>query len=66
VRLSKLDSGVNDFFWAKDGKAIFVTSDVKWPATGQEIDRRNGEYPTQARIWTGLFYRFWNEWRSGR
>jgi dipeptidyl aminopeptidase/acylaminoacyl peptidase len=65
TQLTKLESGVNDFLWARDGQAVFVTSDLKWPAEGQEIDRRNGEYPTQARIWTGLFYRFWNEWRNG-
>ncbi|HTL04798.1 MAG TPA: S9 family peptidase [Gemmatimonadales bacterium] len=65
TQLTHLTSGVNDFLWAKDGKAVFVTSDLKWPAEGQEIDRRNGEYPTQARIWTGLFFRYWNDWRTG-
>lgn len=65
TQLTKLESGVNDFLWARDGQAVFVTSDLKWPAEGQEIDRRNGEYPTQARIWTELFYRYWNEWRNG-
>jgi dipeptidyl aminopeptidase/acylaminoacyl peptidase len=65
TQLTKLESGVNDFLWARDGKAVYVTSDLKWPATGQEIDQRNGEYPTQARIWSELFYRYWNEWRNG-
>ena len=65
TQLTKLESGVNDFLWARDGQSVFVTSDLKWPAEGQEIDRRNGEYPTQARIWTEQFYRFWNEWRNG-
>ncbi len=65
TQLTELESGVNDFLWARDGKAVYVSSDIKWPADGQEIDRRNGEYPTQARIWTGLFYRYWNEWRNG-
>jgi dipeptidyl aminopeptidase/acylaminoacyl peptidase len=65
TQLTKLESGVNDFLWARDGQAVFVTSDLKWPAEGQEIDRRNGEYATQARIWTEQFYRFWNEWRNG-
>jgi len=65
AQLTKLESGVNDFLWAKDGKAVFVTSDLKWPPGDHEIDRRNGEYQTQARIWTGLFYRVWNEWREG-
>ena len=65
TQLTKLESGVNDFLWARDGKAVFVTSDLKWPAEGQEIDRRNGDFPTQARIWTELFSRVWNEWRNG-
>jgi dipeptidyl aminopeptidase/acylaminoacyl peptidase len=65
AQLTKLESGVNDFLWAKDGKAVFVTSDLKWPPGDHEIDRRNGDYQTQARIWTGLFYRVWNEWREG-
>lgn len=65
TQLTRLQTGVNNFLWARDGNAVYVTSDIKWPAEGQEIDRRNGEYPTQARIWTGLFYRFWNDWRTG-
>ena len=65
TQLTSLESGVNDFLWAKDGAALFVTSDLKWPPSGQEIDQRNGQYPTQAKIWTGLMYRFWNEWRVG-
>jgi len=65
VQLTSGESGVNDFLWAPDGKAVYATSDLKWPPTGQEIDRRNGEFPTQAKIWTDLFYRYWNEWRVG-
>ncbi len=65
-RLTTLQSGVNDFLWAPDGKALYVVSDVKWPIEGQEIDRRNGAFPTQAKIWTDLMYRHWNEWRVGQ
>jgi dipeptidyl aminopeptidase/acylaminoacyl peptidase len=65
AQLSSVESGVNDFLWAPDGNALFITSDVKWPAAGQEIDRRNGAYPTQAKIWSDLFYRHWTEWRVG-
>lgn len=65
TRLTSVESGINDFLWAPDGTAIFATSDLTWPPSGQEIDQRNGQYPTQARIWTGLMYRFWNDWRSG-
>ena len=66
VQLTRVASGVNDFLWAPDGKALFVVSGIKWPATGQEIDRRNGEYPTDAKIWDDLYYRHWDEWRVGQ
>lgn len=62
--LASLPTGVSDFRWSADGRALFLVSDVKWPPQ-REIDRRNGEYPTDARIWTALFYRHWNEWRAG-
>ena len=64
AKLTTVATGVNDFSWAPDGKALFLVADTKWPGV-QEIDRRNGEYPTNARILTSLFYRHWNEWRAG-
>lgn len=63
-KLTTIAAGVNDFQWAPDGKSIYLTSDIKWPGT-QEVDRRNGAYPTDAKIWTSLMYRHWNEWRTG-
>jgi dipeptidyl aminopeptidase/acylaminoacyl peptidase len=63
-RLSMAPTGVIDFQWGPDGRWLYYASDTKWPAV-QEIDRRNGAYPTEARIWTSLFYRHWNEWRAG-
>jgi dipeptidyl aminopeptidase/acylaminoacyl peptidase len=65
ARLTALSGGVNDFAWAPDGKSLYLTADVKWPAT-QEVDRRNGDFATNARIMTSLFYRHWDEWRAGR
>src|SRR3989441_10088416 len=64
-RVTSLPDGVFDPVWLPDGKALLVTSDIKWPAA-QEIDRRAGDYPTEARLWTGLFYRHWDDWRSGK
>ena len=64
-KASSLPDGVNEFVWLPDGSGFLAVSDVKWPAE-QEIDRRNGTYPTDARIWTDLFYRHWDEWRAGR
>jgi dipeptidyl aminopeptidase/acylaminoacyl peptidase len=63
-KVTSVPTGVSDFQWSRDGRDLFLVSDVKWP-TQQEIERRNGEYPTDARIWTSLFYRHWNEWRVG-
>ncbi len=63
-RVSSLPDGVAQFDWLPDGSGFLAVSDVKWPAE-QEIDRRNADYPTDARIWTDLFYRHWDEWRAG-
>jgi dipeptidyl aminopeptidase/acylaminoacyl peptidase len=64
-KVTSIPGGVSDFIWGRDGKSLYAVSDVKWPDT-QEIDRRNGAFPTDARIWTGLFYRHWDEWRAGQ
>jgi dipeptidyl aminopeptidase/acylaminoacyl peptidase len=64
-RVSDLADGVSDPVWLPDGKGLLVTSDIKWPPQ-QEIDRRNGEYPTDARLWTGLLWRHWDDWRAGK
>ncbi len=64
-RLTSLADGVFDPLWLPDGTGLIVTSDIKWPAE-QEIDRRNGDFPTDARIWTGLMWRHWDDWRAGK
>ncbi|HEU5262957.1 MAG TPA: S9 family peptidase [Gemmatimonadales bacterium] len=64
-RLTNLADGVSDPLWLPDGRGLIVTSDIKWPAD-QEIDRRNGDFPTEAKIWTGLFWRHWDDWRAGK
>ncbi len=65
TRLTSIATGVSQFFLSPDTTALFVVSDVKWPAD-QELDRRQKAYPTDARLWTGLFYRHWTEWRVGQ
>jgi len=64
-RVTNLADGTSDPLWLPDGTGLIVTSDVKWPAD-QEIDRRNGDYPTDARIWTDLLWRHWDDWRAGK
>jgi len=64
VRLSSVPGGVSDFWWSPSGKALFYVKDVTWPAS-QELGRLEGPFPTDAKLWTGLFYRHWNEWRAG-
>src|SRR5438105_3481551 len=64
-RVTNLADGVSDPLWLPDGKGLIVTSDIKWPAD-QEIDRRNGDYPTDARLWAGLLWRHWDDWRAGK
>ena len=64
-RVTTLADGVSDPVWLPDGTGLVVTSDIKWPAQ-QEIDRRNGDFPTDARLWTGLLWRHWDDWRAGK
>ena len=64
-KISSLADGVSDPVWLPDGSGLLVVSDIKWPAN-QEIDQRNGAYPTEARIWTGLMWRHWDAFRAGK
>jgi dipeptidyl aminopeptidase/acylaminoacyl peptidase len=64
-KVSSLPDGASDPLWLPDGSGVLVVSDIKWPAQ-QEIDARNGQYPTEARIWTNLFWRHWDDWRAGK
>jgi dipeptidyl aminopeptidase/acylaminoacyl peptidase len=64
-KLSSLDDGASDPVWLPGGTGLLVVSDIKWP-TEPEIDRRNGAFPTDARIWTSLFWRHWDEFRAGK
>src|SRR2546425_1626552 len=63
-RVSNLSEGAGELYWLPDGKGFLVVSDVKWPPQ-QEIDRRNGDYPTDARLWTDLLWRHWDDFRAG-
>jgi dipeptidyl aminopeptidase/acylaminoacyl peptidase len=64
-KVSSLPDGASDPVWLPDGSGLLVTSDVKWPPQ-QEIDQRNGAYPSEARIWTGLMWRHWDDFRAGK
>ena len=44
-RVSDLPDGVGEMYWMPSGAGFLVVSDVKWPKE-QEIDQRNGAYPT--------------------
>jgi len=63
-KVTSIEDGVGEIYWEPDGGGLLAVVDVKWPAE-QEIDRRNGDYPTDARIWTELFYRHWDDFRAG-
>jgi len=64
-KVSHLADGASDPLWLPDGSGLLVVSDIKWPAN-QEIDQRNGAFPTEARIWTGLMWRHWDDFRAGK
>jgi dipeptidyl aminopeptidase/acylaminoacyl peptidase len=63
-KITSIDDGVGEIYWKPDGKGLLAVVDVKWPPE-QEIDKRNGEYATDARIWTELFWRHWDDFRAG-
>src|SRR6266508_1150860 len=64
-KVSTLADGASDPIWLPDGSGLLVVSDIKWPAN-QEIDQRNGAFPTEARIWTDLLWRHWDDLRAGK
>ncbi len=64
-RVGSLPEGVGELYWLPDGKGFLAVSDIKWPVD-QEIDKRNGDLATDARLWTGLLWRHWDDWRAGR
>ena len=64
-KVSHVPDGVSDPLWLPDGSGLLVVSDIKWQPN-QEIDQRNGAYPTDARIWTGLMWRHWDDFRAGK
>jgi dipeptidyl aminopeptidase/acylaminoacyl peptidase len=64
-KVSSLADGASDPLWLPGGSGLLVGSDIKWPAQ-QEIDERNGSYPTEARIWTDLMWRHWDDFRAGK
>ena len=63
-KLTSIPDGVGEIYWKPDGSGLLAVVDVKWPAE-QEIDHRNGDYATDARIWTELFWRHWDDFRAG-
>ncbi|MFN2570503.1 MAG: prolyl oligopeptidase family serine peptidase [Gemmatimonadales bacterium] len=64
-KVSSLADGATDPLWLPDGSGLLVVSDIKWPAN-QEMDHRNGAYPTEARIWSGFMWRHWDDFRAGK
>src|SRR6266851_5034726 len=64
-KVSHLADGASDPLWLPDGSSLLVVRDINWP-TSHEIDQRNGQYPTEARIWTGLMWRHWDDFRAGK
>jgi dipeptidyl aminopeptidase/acylaminoacyl peptidase len=64
VKLTSVKDGISDFLWSPDGKALFFWTDVAW-GDSSEAARRSAPYGTDARIFSNLFYRHWNEWRLG-
>jgi dipeptidyl aminopeptidase/acylaminoacyl peptidase len=64
VKVTSSRDGIADFLWSPDSKAFYFWTDVAWGDT-TEATRRSAPWGTEARIYTDLFYRHWNEWRLG-
>ncbi|RPJ80334.1 MAG: S9 family peptidase, partial [Acidobacteria bacterium] len=58
-KVSRLKVGPSNLTWSADGSSMAFSADVTFPE--QQQDR----FPTQAKAWDDLFYRHWNEWRTG-
>jgi dipeptidyl aminopeptidase/acylaminoacyl peptidase len=65
VRVTNTREGMTDFVWSQDGRSLFFWTDVPW-GDSTEAARRAAPWPTEARIFTDLFYRHWNDWRLGK
>jgi dipeptidyl aminopeptidase/acylaminoacyl peptidase len=64
VRVTNTRDGITDFLWSPDGRSLFFWTDVAW-GDSSEATRRAAPWPTNAKIFTDLFYRHWNQWRLG-
>lgn len=64
TKVTSVKDGIADFLWSPDGTTLFFWTDVAW-GDSLEAARRGGPYPTDAKIFTDLFYRHWDEWRLG-
>lgn len=64
VRVTSTKDGMTDFLWSPDGRSLFFWTDVAW-GDSTEAARRSAPWPTDAKIFTDLFYRHWNQWRVG-
>ncbi len=64
AKITNVKDGIADFLWSPDGKTLFFWTDVAW-GDSLEAARRGGGFPTEAKIFTDLFYRHWDEWRLG-
>jgi dipeptidyl aminopeptidase/acylaminoacyl peptidase len=64
VRVTNSKDGMTDFTWSPDGRSLFFWTDVSW-GDSTEAARRGAPWPTDAKIFTDLYYRHWNEWRLG-
>ena len=62
LKLSDVPGGVSNLIISSNDKWIAFSSKVEWPLAETARDE---DYPTDAKIWTDLFYRHWNEWRVG-
>ncbi len=69
-QLTDIYTGASDFEWSHDGKKMLFVSSVYPECPDQQCNKQKDEEKKEskvnAKLFTHLMYRHWNEWRNGK
>ncbi len=70
TQLTDIYTGASGFEWSHDGKKMLFVSSVYPECPDQQCDKQKDEEKKEskvnAKLFTHLMYRHWNEWRNGK